>query len=71
MYVYCVVCYSVIAAHMYTLDNDSECPMDYETSLLPKVCPCTIVYEFTCKSMYGSLLQCQGESPDQPQQLYD
>ncbi len=49
-YVYCVVCYRVIAApyvrsvgcvfaYSYTLDDDSERPMDYETSLLPKVFP--------------------------------
>ncbi len=49
-YVYCVVCYRVIVApyvrsvghvyaNLYTLDNDSERPMDYETSLLPKVFP--------------------------------
>ncbi len=47
-YVYCVVCYRVIVApyvrsvghvfaYLYTLDDDSECPMDYETSLFPKV----------------------------------
>ncbi len=47
MYVYCVVCYHVIVApyvrsvghvfaYLYILDDDSECPMDYETSLLPK-----------------------------------
>ncbi len=49
-YVYCVVCYRVIVAqyvrsvvhvfaYLYTLDDDSERPMDYETSLLPKVFP--------------------------------
>ncbi len=49
-YVYCVVCYRVIAApyvrsvghvftYLYTLDDDSEHPMDYETSLLPTVFP--------------------------------
>ncbi len=48
-YVYCVVCYRVIAAgyvkkccvfaHCYTLADNSECPMDYELSLLPKICP--------------------------------
>ncbi len=26
-------------AHHYTLDDDSECSMDYELSLLPKVFP--------------------------------
>ncbi len=26
-----------VFAYLYTLDDDSECPMDYETSLLPKV----------------------------------
>ncbi len=47
MYIYCVVRYRVIVApyvrsvghvfaYRYTLDDDSECPMDYETSLLPK-----------------------------------
>ncbi len=50
MYIYCVVCYRVIVtryvrsvghvfAYLYTLDDDSECPIDYETSLLPKVFP--------------------------------
>ncbi len=50
MYVYCVVCYRVIVApyvrsvghifaYLYNLDDDSERPMDYETSLLPKVFP--------------------------------
>ncbi len=48
MYVYCVVCYRVIVApyvrrvghvfaYLYTFDDDSECPMEYETSLLRKV----------------------------------
>ncbi len=47
-YVYCVVCYRVIVrsvchvfAYLYTLDDDSERPMDYETSLLPNVFPLT------------------------------
>ncbi len=50
MYVYCVVCYCVIAApyvrsvghvsaYLYTLDDDSEHPIDYETLVLPKVFP--------------------------------
>ncbi len=50
MYVYCAVCYRVILAHyvrsvghvfacLYTLDDDSEGPMDYDTSLLPMVFP--------------------------------
>ncbi len=50
MYVYWVVCYRVIVdpyvrsvghvfAYLYTLDDDSECPMYYETSLLPKGFP--------------------------------
>ncbi len=50
MYIYCVVCYRVIVApyvrsvghvfaYLYTLDDDSERPMDYETSLLPKAFP--------------------------------
>ncbi len=49
-YVYCVVCYRVIVvpyvrsvghvfAYLYTLDDDSEWPMDYETSLLAKLFP--------------------------------
>ncbi len=48
MYICCVVCYGVIAdpnvrsvghvfTYLYTLDDDSEHPMDYETSLFPKV----------------------------------
>ncbi len=28
-----------VFAYLYTLDDDSERPMDYETSLLPKVYP--------------------------------
>ncbi len=51
-YVYCVVCYRMIVApyvrsvghvfaYLYTLYDDSECPMDYETSLLPKAFPTT------------------------------
>ncbi len=28
-----------VLAHRYTLDDDSECPMDYALFLLPKVCP--------------------------------
>ncbi len=28
-----------VFAYLYTLDDDSECPMDYETSLLPKGFP--------------------------------
>ncbi len=28
-----------VFAYLYTLDDDSECPMDYETFLLPKVFP--------------------------------
>ncbi len=50
MYIYSVVCYHVIVApyvrsvghvfgYLCTLDDDSECTMDYETSLLPKVFP--------------------------------
>ncbi len=50
MYAYCVVSYCVMVApyvrsvdhlfaYLYTLDDDSERPMDYETSLLPKVFP--------------------------------
>ncbi len=50
IYIYCVVCFHVIVApyvrsvghvfaYLHTLDDDLECPMDYETSLLPKVFP--------------------------------
>ncbi len=50
MYVCCVACYRVkvapyvrsvghVFAYLYTIDDDSEHPMDYETSLLPKVFP--------------------------------
>ncbi len=49
-YVYCVVCYRVIVApyirsvghvfaYLYILDDNSESPMDYETSLLSNVFP--------------------------------
>ncbi len=49
-YVYCVVRYRVIKApyvrsvghvfaYLYTLDDDSGHPMDYETSLLPNFFP--------------------------------
>ncbi len=48
MYIYCVVCYCVIGAphvrrighvfaYLYTIDDDSERPMNYETSLLLNV----------------------------------
>ncbi len=57
-YVYCVVCYHVIVvpyvrsvghvfAYLYTLDDDSECPMDYETSLLPKIFPSQVMTTFS------------------------
>ncbi len=50
MYIYCVVCYHVIAAlyvrcighifaYLYTIDDDSELSMVYETSFLSKVLP--------------------------------
>ncbi len=56
-YVYCVVCYHVIvapyvrsvghvSAYLYTLDDDSEYPMDYETSLLSKVFPVNTLNKF-------------------------
>ncbi len=45
--IYCVVCHVIVAPYvrsvchifdyLYSLDDDSECPMDHETSLLPKV----------------------------------
>ncbi len=55
MCVYCVVCYRVMVgpyvrsvdhvfAYLYILDDDSEHPMDYETSLLPKVFPLALKY---------------------------
>ncbi len=31
-----------VFAYLYTLDDDSESPMDYETSLLPNVFPSCI-----------------------------
>ncbi len=48
MYIYCVVCYRVIAApyvwsvdhvfvYLYALDDDSERPMDYDTALFAKM----------------------------------
>ncbi len=48
--IYCVVCYCVISApyvrsvgyvfaYLYTLDDDSERPMDCETYLFPQVFP--------------------------------
>ncbi len=54
-YVYCVVCYRVIVApyvksvdhifaYLYTLDDNSECAMNYETSLLPKMFPLTLTH---------------------------
>ncbi len=50
MYVCYVICYRVIVtsyvrsvghvfAYLYTLDDDSECPLNYENSWHPKVCP--------------------------------
>ncbi len=49
MYVYCVVCYRVIAtyarsgghffAYLYILDDNSERPMDYKISLHANVFP--------------------------------
>ncbi len=58
--VYCVVCYRVITppyvksvvhvfAYLYILDDDSEHPMDYETSLLPNVFPPLISIDFHYK----------------------
>ncbi len=52
MYIYCVVCYHVksapyvrsvdhVFAYLHTVDDDSECPMDYETTLIPNVFPHT------------------------------
>ncbi len=37
-----------VFAHCYTLDDDSECPMDYELSLLPKDFP--TIYCIRCHS---------------------
>ncbi len=28
-----------MSAYLYTPDDDSECPMDYQTSLLPNIFP--------------------------------
>ncbi len=67
MYVYCVVCYHVIAApyvvsvghvfaFLYTLDDDSKRPMNYETLLL-KVCP-TSIYKLI-KYCGNQSLDCQ------------
>ncbi len=50
MYVYCVVCYHVIVApyvrsvghvvaYPNTLEDDSDGPMDYETSVFPNIFP--------------------------------
>ncbi len=36
-----------VFAYLYTLDDDSERPMDYETSLLPKVFHYYIVIHWT------------------------
>ncbi len=47
--IYCVVYYVIVApyvrsvghvfAYLYTLDDDLECPMDYETSSIPNDFP--------------------------------
>ncbi len=72
MYVYCVDCYRVIeapyfrsvgrvCAYLYTLDDDSERPMDYETSLLPKVFPCALQSTKICNvhvSLAFNVLSC-------------
>ncbi len=47
MYIYCDCVIAApyvrrvghVFAHQYTIYDDSECPMDYELSLLPKVFP--------------------------------
>ncbi len=68
MYVYCVVCYHVIVApyvrsvghvyaYLYTLDDDSECPMDYEISLLPKVFLYNHLQNLTKKSHLQSVAE--------------
>ncbi len=64
MYIYYVVCYRVIVApyvrrighvfaYLYTLDDDSEHHMDYETSLLPKVFPYGDVSGFLGKTVWS------------------
>ncbi len=64
-YVYCVVCYRVIVApyvrsvghvfaYIYTLDDDSEHPMDYETSLFLNIFPSTM--SLTCNGCF--MLRC-------------
>ncbi len=66
MYVYCVVSYRVIVApyvrsvghvfaYLYTLDDDSERPMDYDTSLLTKVFPLMLdALKYSCFLDYVS-----------------
>ncbi len=54
MYIYCMICYRVIPApyvrsvlmslHTVALDEDSECPIDYELSLLPNVFPLLVTF---------------------------
>ncbi len=57
-----------VFAYLYTLDDDSERPMNYETSLLPKVFPQinlmkewsyfpkNIVIEKFCSVLYSTLI---------------
>ncbi len=61
MYIYCVVCYRLIVAppyarsvghvfaYLYTLDDDSEHPVDYETSLLPNFFFSKFNFFFICR----------------------
>ncbi len=45
--------YCHVFTHHYTLDDDSERPMDYELSLLPKVFPLSIANSvFTNRSIH-------------------
>ncbi len=67
-----MVCYRVIVApyvrsvgrvfaYLYTLDmldDNSECPLDYETSLFPKVFPCSITDHSLSCSILGNCLSC-------------
>ncbi len=34
-----------VFAYLYTLDDDSECPMDNETYLLPNVFPSKVIFD--------------------------
>ncbi len=44
-------------AHHYTLDDDSECPMDYQLSLLPKGFPSIYLQFLLVAGLSKSVLQ--------------